>query len=163
MSDNTLSRPRDFDPNRSRWIPWVFVGSMAVVVLVNLVLVYAALSTFTGVTTGRSYDRGRAYNRVLEEAARQDALGWSARVTLDGGVLSVVATDREGLPVGGRVQGVLHRPLEGAEIPLDFAAAGPGRFIAAAAPPATGQWEARLTLFGARDERLEIRQRLIVR
>ena len=163
MSDNTLSRPRDFDPNRSRWIPWVFVGGMAVVVLVNLVLVYAALSTFTGVTTGRSYDRGRAYNRVLEEAARQDALGWSARVTLDGGVLSVVATDREGLPVGGRVQGVLHRPLEGAEIPLDFAAAGPGRFIAAAAPPATGQWEARLTLFGARDERLEIRQRLIVR
>lgn len=163
MSDNTLSRPRDFDPNRSRWIPWVFVGGMAVVVLVNLVLVYAALSTFTGVTTGRSYDRGRAYNRVLEEAARQDALGWSARVTLDGGVLSLVATDREGLPVGGRVQGVLHRPLEGAEIPLDFAAAGPGRFIAEAAPPASGQWEARLTLFGARDERLEIRQRLVVR
>ncbi|WP_368414633.1 FixH family protein [Falsiroseomonas sp.] len=163
MSDNTLSRPRDFDPNRSRWIPWVFVGGMTVVVLVNLVLVYAALSTFTGVTTGRSYDRGRAYNRVLEEAARQDALGWSARVTLDGGLLSVVATDREGLPVGGRVQGVLHRPLEGAEIPLDFAAAGPGRFIAEAAPPATGQWEARLTLFGARDERLEIRQRLVIR
>jgi nitrogen fixation protein FixH len=163
MSDNTLSRPRDFDPNRSRWIPWVFVGGMAVVVLVNLVLVYAALSTFTGVTTGKSYDRGRAYNRVLEEAARQDALGWSARVTMEGGVLSVVATDREGLPVGGRVQGVLHRPLEGAEIPLDFAAAGPGRFIAEAAPPAAGQWEARLTLFGARDERLEIRQRLIVR
>ena len=163
MSDNALSSSRDFDPNRSRWIPWVFVGGMAVVVLVNLVLVYAALSTFTGVTTGRSYDRGRAYNRVLEEAARQDALGWSARVTLEGGVLSVVATDREGLPVGGRVQGVLHRPLEGAEIPLDFAAAGPGRFIAAAAPPASGQWEARLTLFGARDERFEIRQRLVVR
>ena len=163
MSDNTLSPPRDFDPNRSRWIPWVFVGGMTVVVLVNLVLVYAALSTFTGVTTGRSYDRGRAYNQVLAEAARQDALGWSARVALDGGVLSVVATDREGLPVGGRVQGVLHRPLEGAEIPLDFAVAGPGRFIAEAAPPATGQWEARLILSGARDERLEIRQRLIVR
>lgn len=163
MSDNTLSRPRDFDPNRSRWIPWVFVGGMATVVLVNLVLIYAALSTFTGVTTGRSYDRGRSYNQVLAEAARQDALGWSARVTLEGGVLSVVTTDREGLPVGGRVQGVLHRPLEGAEIPLDFAAAGPGRFIALAEPPASGQWEARLTVFGAREERFEIRQRLILR
>jgi nitrogen fixation protein FixH len=163
MSHDTLSRPRDFDPNRSRWIPWVFVGGMTVVVLVNLVLVYAALSTFTGVTTGKSYDRGRAYNRVLEEAARQDALGWSARVTLEGGVLNLIATGREGLPVGGRVQGVLHRPLEGAELPLDFAAAGPGRFIAAAAPPASGQWEVRLTLIGAGGERLEIRQRLIVR
>ncbi|MCZ8150271.1 MAG: FixH family protein, partial [Roseomonas sp.] len=70
MSDNALSTSRDFDPNRSRWIPWAFVGGMTVVVLVNLVLVYAALSTFTGVTTGRSYDRGRAYNLVLEEAAR---------------------------------------------------------------------------------------------
>jgi nitrogen fixation protein FixH len=136
---------------------------MATVVLVNLVLVYAALSTFTGVTTGRSYDRGRAYNQVLAEAARQDALGWSARVTLEGGVLSVVATDRDGLPVDGRVQGVLHRPLEGADIPLDFAAAGPGRFIAMAQPPASGQWDVRLTLFGAGGERFEIRQRLILR
>ena len=163
MSDNTLSHPHGFDPNRSRWIPWVFVGGMAVVVLVNLVLVYAALSTFTGVTTGRSYDRGRTYNRVIEEAARQDALGWSARVVLEGGVLSLTTADREGLPVGGRVEGVLHRPLEGTELRLDFAAAGPGRFIALAEPPAAGQWEARLTLHGEGGQRLEIRQRMVVR
>ena len=78
MSDSTLPRTQDFDPKRSTWIPWVFVGGMALVVLVNLVLVYAALSTFTGVTTGKSYDRGRSYNQVLAEAARQDALGWAA-------------------------------------------------------------------------------------
>jgi nitrogen fixation protein FixH len=163
MSDNSLSRTQDFDPNRSRWIPWVFVGGMTVVILVNIVLVYAALSTFTGVYTSRSYDRGRTYNQVIAEAARQDALGWTTRVVLEGGVLSLVATDREGLPVGGRVEGVLHRPLEGSEVPLDFAAAGHGRFIALAELPAAGQWEARLTLFGPQDGRLEIRQRLLVR
>lgn len=162
MSDATLS-PGDFDPKRSRWIPWAFVGGMTIVVLVNLVLVYAALSTFTGVTTGRSYDRGRAYNQVLQEAARQDALGWTARVALEGGVLAVNVTDREGLPVGGRVEGVLLRPLEGAELALDFAAAGPGRFIAFAATPAAGQWEARLTLHDERGRRLDIRQRVLVR
>jgi nitrogen fixation protein FixH len=163
MSDTTLPPAADFDPKRSRWIPWAFVGGMALVVVVNLMLVYAALSTFTGVTTGRSYDRGRAYNAVLAEAARQDALGWSARVVLEGGVLSVSTADREGLPVGGRVEGVLRRPLEGTEIALDFAAAGPGRFIAFAATPGQGQWEARLTLHGERDQRFEIRQRLLVR
>jgi nitrogen fixation protein FixH len=162
MSETRLPRSADFDPQRSTWIPWVFVGGMALVVLVNLVLVYAALSTFTGVTTGQSYDRGRSYNQVLAEAARQDALGWAAQVTLDGRVLTVTVRDRDGLPLGGRIEGVLLRPLEGAELRLDFAAAGPGRFIAFAELPAAGQWEARLTLTGARDQRLDIRQRLVV-
>jgi len=161
MSDSTIRHGLDYDPKRSRWIPWAFVGAFAVIIAVNLVLVYAALTTFTGVTTGKSYDRGRAYNAVLAEAARQDALGWQARVTLQDGVLTVLATDREGLPVGGRVEGVLLRPLEGAELRLDFAAAGPGKFIAFAALPGRGQWEARLRLTDARGEHLDIRQRVI--
>ena len=163
MSDSTLPRTQDFDPKRSTWIPWVFVGGMLLVVVVNGFMAYTALSTFTGVTTGRSYDRGRSYNQVLAEAARQDALGWTARVALEGKVLTVTVADREGLPVGGRVEGVLHRPLEGAELRLDFAVAGPGRFIAFAEPSAAGQWDARLTLHGERGERLDIRQRLFVR
>jgi len=150
------------DPNRGRWIPWVFVGGMLVVVVVNLVLVYSALTTFTGVTTGQAYDRGRAYNQVLAEAARQDALGWTARVALEGGVLEVAVDDRAGLPVPGRLEGVAVRPLEGTELPLDFVAVEPGRFRAAAALPARGQWEARLALTGLRGERLDIRQRFLV-
>ena len=161
MSD-TARAGAEFDPRRSRWIPWVFVGGMLLVVAVNAVLVFASVSTFTGVTTGHAYDRGRAYNYVLEEAARQDALGWRASVALDGGVLTVSVADREGLPVGGRVEGVLQRPLEGAELALDFAAAGPGRFIAFAPAPGKGQWEARLALHGAGGERLDIRERVIV-
>jgi nitrogen fixation protein FixH len=153
----------DFDPRRSRWIPWAFVGAFGVIVAVNLVLVVAAISTFPGLTTGQAYDRGRAYNSVLAEAARQDALGWSARVVLEAGALAVAVTDREGVPVGGRIEGVLVRPLEGAQLPLDFAAAGPGRFLAHVGVPASGQWEARLTLHGAAGERLDIRQRLVLR
>jgi nitrogen fixation protein FixH len=162
MSDTTARSGLDYDPRRSRWIPWAFVGAFAVIIAVNLVLVYAALSTFTGVTTGRSYDRGRAYNAVLAEAARQDALGWRARVALDAGFVAVRVADREELPVGGRIEGVLQRPLEGREVPLDFAAAGPGRFIAPAGDLARGQWEARLTLTGERGERFDIRERVFV-
>lgn len=153
----------DFDPRRSRWIPWAFVGAFGVIIAVNLVLVVAAVSTFPGLTTGQAYDRGRAYNSVLAEAARQDALGWTARVVLEGGALAVVVTDRDGLPVGGRIDGVLQRPLEGTRIALDFAAAGPGRFLAHAGTPAAGQWEARLTVQGAAGERFDIRQRVFLR
>jgi nitrogen fixation protein FixH len=161
MSDATLRRDAGFDPRRSRWIPWAFVGAFAVIIAVNLVLVVAAVTTFPGLTTSRSYDRGRAYNQVLAEAARQDALGWAARVVLDGNLLTVAVTDRAGLPVAGRLEGVLMRPLEGTQLPLDFAATGPGRYLAHAALPATGQWEARLTLQGAEGERLDIRQRIV--
>jgi hypothetical protein len=78
-------------------------------------------------------------------------------------VLTVAVTDREGLPVGGRMEGVLLRPLEGAELRLDFAAAGPGRFLAFAPAPGKGQWEARLTLTGTQGEKLDIRERVQVR
>lgn len=156
-----MSHIQPFDPNRSRWIPWAFVGGMTLVVVVNVGLVFAALSTFTGVTTSQSFDRGRTYNRVLEEARAQDALGWQAQVSLAAETLSVVVTDREGRAVPGRLEGVLQRPLERTALPLELDAAGTGRFRAVVPGLAPGQWEARLTLHGAGGARLEIRSRVI--
>ncbi|PZW43051.1 nitrogen fixation protein FixH [Humitalea rosea] len=152
---------RPFDPARGKWIPWIFAGMMTLVVAVNGGLIFAALSTFTGVTTGRAYDQGRVYNHVIEEATRQAALGWTAHVALAAGRLSVVVTDREGLPVAGHMDGLLQRPLDGRELPLSFAAPAPGRWSAEAVPPAAGQWEARLTLTGPAGRHLDIRERII--
>ena len=66
-----------FDPTRGRWIPWVFVGGMGLVIGVNAILVWFALTTFTGVTTPRAYDRGRTYNDVLAEAPDRTRLAGS--------------------------------------------------------------------------------------
>ncbi|MGK7864795.1 FixH family protein [Falsiroseomonas sp. E2-1-a4] len=151
-----------FDPRRSRWIPWVFVGGMLLVVVVNGGLIYAALSSFTGLTTGKAFDRGRTYNQVIQEAARQEALGWQARVTFQAGAVSVAVVDRQGQPVAGVLEGHLQRPLDGTQVPLAFRQGGAGRFVAPAEPPLPGQWEARLVLRGAGGSVLEIRQRLIV-
>ncbi|NKC29538.1 FixH family protein [Falsiroseomonas selenitidurans] len=145
---------------RSRWIPWVFVGGMALVVVVNAGLIFASISTFTGVTVGHSYDRGRTYNHVLDAAARQAALGWQGRVTLRDGVLDVQVVDRAGAPVAGQMTGLLLRPLQGTELPLVFRATGPGHFEAQAAPPLPGQWEARLRLTAAGGAVFDLRQRV---
>lgn len=155
--------PAPFDPRRSRWIPWAFVGAFAVIFAVNGVLIYFAISTFTGVTVQRAYEQGRHYDTVLAEAARQDALGWRTEVKLDRGRLTVVATDRDGHPVPGRVEGVLLRPLEGVELPLAFGPRGGGRWAAEIQPPEPGQWEARLTLYGPNETPFDIRQRVMVR
>ncbi|MBL6076599.1 FixH family protein [Belnapia sp. T18] len=152
---------RSFDPARGRWIPWVFVGMMLLVIGVNAVLITSAVRSFTGTTTGHAYDRGRAYNHIIAEADRQAALGWGARVTLAEGTLSVAVADRAGAPVEGWLTGLLLRPLDGRTVPLDFTEVAPGRWSALALPPAAGQWEARLTLLDAAGQRLDIRQRVI--
>lgn len=152
---------RPFDPTRGRWIPWVFAGMMLIVVAVNGVLIFSAVHSFTGTTTGAAYDRGRAYNHVIAEAERQAALGWTGRASLVAGRLEVSVTDREGHPVPGRLQGLLHRPLDGRSVPLEFTALAAGGWSAPAAPPAAGQWEARLTLTDAAGRHLDIRQRVI--
>lgn len=158
MSATTISVPQ---PRRSAWIPWVFVAGLLGVVAVNGVLITFAVTTFTGVTVGGSYDRGRTYNHVLSEAARQEALGWRAKVTLADGVLGIAVRDREGQPVSGQLGGTLLRPLEGERHPLELALVAPGRWIApVVARP--GQWEARLTLTAAEGRHLDIRQRVLV-
>ncbi len=156
----TMTVPNEL--NRSRWIPWAFVGAFAVVFAVNMLMIYYAVSTFTGVTVPRSYERGRGYDAVLAEAARQDALGWRAEVTLVDGMLTVAATDRDGLPLQGHMLGVLLRPLEGVELPLAFTPRGSGLWTAEASPPRPGQWDARLTLFGPDGMPFDIRRRVVM-
>jgi len=149
---------------RGRWIPWVFVGGMLLVIAVNGVLITAAVSTFTGTTVGQAYDRGRTYNHILEEAARQRALGWSAEVSWAADRLALQAHDRDGapLPADTAVTGILLRPLEGRELLLSFQPSGPGAWTAAAQVPEPGQWEARLTLKRPDGSRLQVQRRLML-
>lgn len=146
------------DPTRGRWIPWIFVGGMLVVVVVNGVLIFQALTTFTGVTVGQSYDRGRTYNQTLAEGARQDALGWTLRTTLEGERLTVTARDRAGNPITGVLDAYLQRPLDGQRIEFPDAT-GTGRFELDLPELRAGQWEFRGLLTSSNGERHDVRQR----
>ena len=149
---------------RGRWIPWVFVGGMALVIAVNAVLITAAVSTYSGTTVGGAYDRGRTYNHVLEEAARQRALGWTAEVSQDGGWLALSLRDAAGaaLPADSGVRGVLQRPLDRTEVPLDLRAAGDGTWIADVRAAAHGQWDARIEVTRGESARLQATRRLML-
>lgn len=152
MSDHS------FNPNRSRWIPWVFVGGMLVVVVVNGVLIFSALSSFTGLTVSGSYDRGRTYNNVLAEAARQDALGWVPRFVLEGERLTLTVATPTGAPVDGRLEAQLLRPLDGERVALPERE-GAGRFVLDLPELRRGQWELRAVLTAPDGARRDIRHR----
>jgi nitrogen fixation protein FixH len=149
-------------PRRSAWIPWVFVGGMGIVVAVNAVFIVLALTTFTGTTVPRAFERGRQYDLVMAEAARQAALGWQVEVALAGTRLTVTAYDAEGRPLTATVEGALHRPLQDLALPVGFRAVGSGRWAGAADIPLPGQWEARITVTTPDGTHKDVTRRLFV-
>ena len=149
---------KTLNPRRSRWIPWVFVGGMLVVVLVNGMLIYSALSSFTGLTVSGAYDRGRTYNNVLAEAARQDALGWMPSTVLDGERLTLTVVNSTGAPVSGTLQSQMVRPQDGERVGLPELE-GPGRFVFELPELRRGQWELRAVLTAPDGARRDIRHR----
>src|SRR5262245_21241991 len=118
---------------KDRWIPLTLVAGMLVVIAVNAAMVTIALRSDNGLVDDKPFVRGLAYNRVLEEAARQDALGWRVAVAVEPGGADrarvvVRAAGREGEPLAGaRVEGTLERPVERLDpVALTLAEAAPG-------------------------------------
>ena len=154
------------DATSGRWIPWMFVLGFGVILAVNLALIVAAIRTFPGLDNPAPYDRGLAYNRVLAEATRQDAVGWRLDATLDraSGELVVRATDRDGAPLDGlALAGTFTRPVDSpVSVAVTLRAAGEGVYRAPLALPRAGQWILHLVATAA-DERVDWRTRLVAR
>ena len=101
--------------NRSRYIPWVFVGGFALVVTVNAIMIWFAVGSFSGLYTQKPRDRGLHYNQVLAEQQRRDALGWRVEAAWrpESGRLEIAVFDSGGRPlVPTRLMAELVRPIE---------------------------------------------------
>jgi nitrogen fixation protein FixH len=136
----------------ARFIPWLFVAGMALVVAVNGALIYFATATWSGLSVERAYEKGLAYNRAIAAAARQEALGWRFAVRLtssaDATIVAVEATDRDGKPIDGlQIEATLDRPVEaGKTPPIALQADGQGHYAAKMNRLRPGQWDARLVV-----------------
>ncbi|WP_291298818.1 FixH family protein [Elioraea sp.] len=167
-------------PGRDGWIPWVFVGCMTVVVIVNAIMAWFALSTFAGTTVDRSYERGRQYNAVIAEAERQARTGWNFSVAWHpgtgdplSGTVVVTARDAAAAPLDRlSVEAVLLRPLEAPQpLALAFSEVGPGLYAAPVTLPRPGQWEVRMKTRrgqgggqgGGQEGPVDYRQRFVAR
>lgn len=149
-----------------RWIPWAIAGALGCVVAVNGALAYFALTSSTGLVTEHPYDSGNNYNRVLEAAAAQDALGWrgALRFAPDAGEIAAEFTDRAGQPLTGlAVAARLVRPVEPLpDLVLALQERAPGRYVGTIATNHPGLWEVRTTARRGGD-RFEFAGRIVVR
>jgi nitrogen fixation protein FixH len=158
----------DFDPKRSRWIPWAIVGFFGVVIAVNLVMLWFALGTFNGLSYKEAYDRGVHYNETLARQEAQQALGWQVELGVETpgakrADITLVLADKSGAPIAyASVNGALVRPVqEGNDMAVSLDHRGGGRYEASVAAPLPGQWDLDL-LVVAGDDAYRLRQRIMI-
>jgi nitrogen fixation protein FixH len=149
---------------KSLWIPWTFVGFFGVVFVANAIMIWLALTTFTGLDRDEPYVRGTDYNAVLAEERRQEALGWTAAVEADTERLAVALADRLEQPLTGAVvHADVTRPVNAAlDFTAELAPTADGRYATAIDWPAPGRWDVLVTV--ERDGRVfQHHRRLVVR
>lgn len=140
-------------PRRYRWIPWLYVLAMTVVIGVNAVLVYFAVREPVGVVAASPYEKGLHFNTELAQRAQQDALGWQVAAGYfpqagGTGEIAIELRDSNGKPLIGLQPRVrLTRPIE-VVAPIDVVLKdqGNGRYAARIAPTRHGQWDVAIDI-----------------
>lgn len=166
MSVDLASRSRRQRPGW--YIPWILVAGFGVVLAVNLAMIWIAMSTWTGISTNRAYDKGITYNRNLDAAARQAALGWQARIETNqgaglAGTISVRLVDARDQPLERvDVRADFERPThQGYDFGLLLDRTGPGTYTGSFTAPLAGLWDVRV--IATRDgDRLVATERLML-
>lgn len=136
------------DASRYRWVPWLFVAFIGVVVVVNGIMVWFAVTSFTGLQTEGHYVKGLDYNRTLEAERAELALGWTVTVAYEArgekrGRIVVSARDKAGAPLdGAAVTARLVRPTQaGHDLSLALAPDGEGVYTGEVELPLSGLWD----------------------
>jgi nitrogen fixation protein FixH len=134
------------------------VAFFAVIIGVNGLMTYAAISTFGGVETESSYRAGLAFAREAATIAAQDARHWTvtANAAIQGNatVVEVMARDASGQPITNlaATASLVHPTDRRADHVVTLVSQGAGRFRGASAATA-GQWDLVIEL-SRDDERL---------
>lgn len=76
---------------------FIFTASaFAIIIAVNLIMAYSAISTFPGLETKNSYVASQKFDA---DRAAQEALGWTVDASVHDDELTLSVTDRAGQPV----------------------------------------------------------------
>lgn len=125
----------------------ITAGAFAVIIAVNLVMAWKAVATFPGIEVRNGYV---ASQRFQADRAAQLALGWTAETRLDGDVLRVRFTGRDGAPARvASVEGLLGRATTTTDDQeAAFVETAPATFEAPVAV-SRGQWVLHLSATAA--------------
>lgn len=137
MSPNSRKRPF------TGWhMSLILVAFFVTVFAVNMTMARLASSTFGGVVVENSYVASQHFNRWLDDAERQQALGWSVAAARQSD--NRIGLSLDGVPSGASITAVARHPL--GQLPdemLAFTPAGEGRQVSEGSLP-EGRWTLRV-------------------
>jgi nitrogen fixation protein FixH len=129
---------------KDKWIPWCFVIFFAVIAVLDGIFVYMAVSTQTGVVTEQAYEKGLAYNELLEQAKQRPEINQKA--SYKDGVLSWSLANKDESPISNAVVTAhIKRPVQdGYDFDITLSHKGNGLYEADITLPMKGLWQAGL-------------------
>jgi len=143
VSPTVLPTPRRPHGLQGRHVLRAFLGFFAAIFVMNGALIYAAITTSSGLVANEPYRKGLHYNERIAADERQARLGWTDKldVTQHGGI-ALVLTDSSGQPVSGlKVEAVLGRPATyRQDVRVALREVAPGRYEAQTPPLRAGSW-----------------------
>jgi nitrogen fixation protein FixH len=158
----SMAEPRPFS---GRKFFAILVSAFVIVAAANGLMVWYALTSWTGLVSDSAYQEGLGFDRVLAESRAEAALGWRATIKYESrGRVSVELADAKGQPLAGMALSmVLLRPTrEGFDRALPLVETASGRYEAAVHPPLPGQWDVRVTVRSAGKVRFHAERRIVV-
>ncbi|OYW51615.1 MAG: nitrogen fixation protein FixH [Rhodobacterales bacterium 12-65-15] len=138
----------------------ITVGAFTVIIAVNLVLAYEAISTFPGLEVQNSYVASQGFDA---RKAAQEALGWQVAPSYAAGRVDLAFTDRDGQPVAVKALEVLigRTTTTVSDVVPEFVATGD--VYSAPLQLDRGKWMVRVTAQAADGTLFEHRAELFVR
>lgn len=131
-------------PFTGRTVLLLFVGFFGLIVAINITFIYYAEHSFPGLSDPNAYEHGLEYNKVLEAAKAQHALGWHVALSAAPETRSLILSvrDANGNPIDdARVTAQLYRPAEATDDRhVDLAPAGSGLYRAEGVFVESGNW-----------------------
>lgn len=139
--------PQIGEPGLTGWqVFMMFLAFFGVMLAVNGVFLFHAITSFPGEDIKKSYLQGLNYNQTLEERSVQSALDWRAEAGIDDGQLVFRLTDAAGEAISQRlILAELRRPSskDGDKV-LTLHPTGAGMYTCSVEGLLPGRWRVRL-------------------
>jgi len=149
-----------------RHLLYILVGFFSVVIGVNLLMAHFAKSSWTGLVVENGYVASQEFNKELEKAREQKALGWLPEFIYDSGrgIIEVKVLDKTGTPLPVKAAWVsLVRPSDSRlDANLTMTPDGLGHFLSEKKLE-IGKWQARLQLEDATGHTMRQEYSFVVR
>lgn len=149
-------------------IPYIFVAFFAVIIAINLGYIYIAKTTWRGVATENSYQKGLNYNEVLKQEKKQQELGWSvdSRITQIGlrkSLILVAPVDKNSNPIkDANISIFFKNPVQdGSDFIVTPSSVG-NAYRFEVEFPTIGQWDA-VILIKKGDDELYLAKRYVIK